>query len=458
MKPILIILLVFLSKWFYCDGQKAAFFIGIGNYKIMPPLDNCARDADSMKEALHRIGYDTFEIKNASNAEVRSALVQWFPLMAKYRDVVIYFSGHGFMLASNNEFMALNDFNPNNFKDVESRTIHKFYLMDMLSHLNSTPTSFPQNKIIIIDACRSFPERGDIKKILDKLSLDEPPLLQYKVWYSVQAGGTSFADGPHNTVATAALLSQLTDNPYLGQETFFNEVNGKLQNIPHNQIYFKEDGAPFDWSFSAPKPGHGFAPPIVPNTQICFNCEPNHFSEVRDMLGVDTKFLFKEGNLLQRDRVKLGLDTIETFVGDFENSTIEKKMDFEFQKFDISSKLIDPRRSFVVYEFSKEKLATLQIYLKYRDPELHSRLASALGVNLNRFPGFCYLSSISEAEAIGQDPKADAFPILFGRVVKYGYTILEIGPGPELFGDSQGISKFTGVFSVLRIPEWSDLR
>ena len=118
MKTSLLVSMILLTLSFICKGQRAAFFIGIGNYKILPPLDNCARDADSMKEALHRIGYDTFEIKNASNDEVRAALNQWFPLMSKYRDVVIYFSGHGFMLASNNEFMALDDFNPNTYKDV----------------------------------------------------------------------------------------------------------------------------------------------------------------------------------------------------------------------------------------------------------------------------------------------------------------------------------------------------
>jgi len=458
MKCLLLLSMVVLIPVFHADGQRAAFIIGIANYQHMDALPNCEHNADSIKEALHRIGYDTFEIKNASNAQVRTQLDAWLPLMQKYQDVVIYFSGHGFMMASTNEFMALNDFDKT-YNHVEDRTMHKFFLLQKLATLTTAPASFPENKIIIIDACRDFPDVKEIKRYIGQLTLVEPYLQQYKVWYSVLAGRETFADGPTNSYATTALLAQLRNNPYLEQQTFFNMVNGRIVDFKTNNIAFRDDGAPFDWAFSPPKKeGPGFVAPFVPNTQICFGCKPNHVGELLEMIGADQNSLLSQSPKDSVKQLKIGRDTLEAVAVPYSRSDVGVKMDFELKKFDISPSLVDTAKSFLVYEFSRQKLQACQVYLKYKDPSLHERLAKALGLDLDRFPGFCYLSSLPELEAGLSDTRIDSFPVLFGRVVKYGYTILEIGPAEELLEDSRGISKFTGVFTVLHTPAWTDYR
>ena len=218
MKVIFLVSTLWVAGSFSGYGQRAAFFIGIKDYKNMDTLPNCPRDADSMKEVLYTLGFDTYEIKNASNSEVRAAFDKWFPLMSKYRDVLIYFSGHGLMVASTNEFMALNDFNPKSYKQVENRTVHTYYLLKKFAELNVTRTSYPLNKLIIIDACREFPTKDKIIDAIkkDQLELRAPKyknLRNYAIYYTTEAGGVSFGDGPLNSVATKALLKQLDTRP-----------------------------------------------------------------------------------------------------------------------------------------------------------------------------------------------------------------------------------------------------
>jgi hypothetical protein len=438
MKIHLAICTLVLSGAIHSYGQRAAFLIGIGNYQHMGKLTNCSNDADSMKEVFYSFGYDTFEIKNASDEEVRAALDKWFPLMSKYHDVVIYFSGHGFMLASTNVFLALNDFDPKNYDKVEERTIHKFYLMQRLAILNTSPKAFPVNKMIIIDACREFPDIDIIKKEVKALTFKEPFLLQYAIYYTTQAGGVSLGDGVHNSVATAALLDQLPKRGYEDQNMFFNDVNGLLMEDPKNTIQFRPDGLPLTWSFVEPgtPPCKGCAPDVViPNTHICRNCEPNHISELKEFLGSDLNAM----RLLDNDlkRVDIATGSGECYSAELLRSPVRDRLFSFLNRFNVPIGLLDVNGSFLVYEFINNKLSTIQVYLKYQDRIFHNLLANALNVNLKDFPGIAFLAS------------SDAYAVVLGRLYQYGYSIVEIGPSSKLINDSWKLDKFSRVFSTL---------
>jgi len=126
--------------------MRKALVIGIDAYPTAP-LSGCINDATAMSELLKRNGDNSpnFDVKLApdvrSTAQLKCMIRELFE--GEGETALLYFSGHGALVANNDGYIAAPDYAPGN-EGISSR--------DILSLANE---SHFRNRVVILDCCHA---------------------------------------------------------------------------------------------------------------------------------------------------------------------------------------------------------------------------------------------------------------------------------------------------------------
>lgn len=417
-----------------------------------------------MGAMLHELGFDTFMLKNVSNIQARTTLDQWFKIMPQYNDVLFYFSGHGFMVVSNNVYMAPIEYDPTTYDNADDRALHTYYLLKKFIKLATSRASRPLHKLIIVDACRDFPSKKQMQNnLINKVDPNQPVsanLRQVGIWYSTAPGDESTGTGPGNSLGTQALLAALRKVPGESLETVIEYANGFLDADRYNEIQFHPGDGPVDWRFATlpvpiyvPYPYTPFSiGEVISNPNVCETCYADRLTDLFKIFGMDLDSLRNENRYSRFRRLRSFRDATVRYSSEFLTSSAGAYMRGFFDKFHIRETQYDPQQSFVVYEFTRKTLETVQVYLKYADRSLRHQMADAFHIDLHQFSGLTYFASGRGNEIAGSLPFADSNATLFGQLYEYGYTILEIGNPQRVFLDSYNLEKFRTILRQMDKP------
>ncbi len=135
---------------------RVALIIANSAYVQQNPLANPARDAEAVRAALTRAGFQASVSANRTNAQMRADLLA-FRRRADTADVaLVYFAGHGMRVGQTN-WLLPTDFDAGSIasdEDFEARAIsHR----TILRELGRAPT-----RIAVFDACRDNPYEATI--------------------------------------------------------------------------------------------------------------------------------------------------------------------------------------------------------------------------------------------------------------------------------------------------------
>lgn len=132
--------------------DKLAIVVGVDKY-FTNPLDNAVDDADSVSKSLRAIGYLVKTLRDPSAAEIVAFLQKEEDTLAKAKEVLFFFSGHGFNLNSENYLL------PSTTKEIDYYDQVK--VQDLSIPINSIINRFNSAKIpiqiLIFDVCRNNP-------------------------------------------------------------------------------------------------------------------------------------------------------------------------------------------------------------------------------------------------------------------------------------------------------------
>jgi WD40 repeat protein len=137
------------------ENKPNLYYIGIGLSKVKNPLNNLLYVDNDVKDFINVLKgktdrfahvYDTVLINNQVSKESIMGLKQWL-LQSKIEDrVIVYYSGHGYLLGNNDYYLGTYDI------DYKSPSLKGLGISQFNDLLDAIPAL---NKLAIINACRS---------------------------------------------------------------------------------------------------------------------------------------------------------------------------------------------------------------------------------------------------------------------------------------------------------------
>ena len=207
------------------DG-RVALVIGNSTYAHIGFLPNPGNDADDMKAALGRLGFEATVVKDAKLSTLTEALRN-FTRRSEGADVsLVFYAGHGIEMDGVNYLLPV-DARLERDTDVRYETVT---LGDVLA-----ATEGAALRLVVLDACRNNPLARSMRRTvptrtvsrgsfgnLDESRLGDETLVAYAA-----AAGTTADDGEtRNSPYTAALLSHLGQPLEIG--LFFRRVRAQV--------------------------------------------------------------------------------------------------------------------------------------------------------------------------------------------------------------------------------------
>ncbi len=201
------------------DGKRVALIIGNADYQGLIPLPNSLNDADDMAKKLQGLGFSKDNIllvKNASLAEMDSAIERFQAMLEPGGVSLFYYSGHGVQFQQSNYLVPIgNDIS--NTSDAAGRSL---LIDDLISKIQTKKQKF---NLIFLDACN---ETGLEDTGLARMS---SPLGTY-ISYAAQPGNLASAGYDRNSVFTQELLKSI-DNKGLTLSEIFQRTRTGVAHI-----------------------------------------------------------------------------------------------------------------------------------------------------------------------------------------------------------------------------------
>ncbi|MBS8226165.1 caspase family protein [Vannielia litorea] len=132
--------------------KRVALVIGNDRYETMRPLRNAANDADTVGEALEKLGFEVFYERDRDRRRMERALED-LEYDGEGADVaVVYFAGHGFEVGGDNRLLPVDG-------DGESlETLMETSLS--LGDIRARVARIAPVAVVLVDACRVDPFEG----------------------------------------------------------------------------------------------------------------------------------------------------------------------------------------------------------------------------------------------------------------------------------------------------------
>jgi len=233
---------------------RVALVIGNADYPSRA-LANPVNDVRAMAETLRHLGFKVRIRENASQRDMKRAIVDFGNELSSVRGVgLFYYAGHGLQL-NNENFLIPVDANIAKPADVPVETVA---LQEVLGQMKDAHTRL---NIVILDACRNDPFsrrfRGQAGLGLAVVAAPTGTIIAYAT-----APGEVAADGDgRNGLYTSELINAMA-LPYLTIEDVFKRVRSNVQKISNfEQVPWENTSLTGEFYFTGPRPP---APPPPP--------------------------------------------------------------------------------------------------------------------------------------------------------------------------------------------------
>ena len=130
---------------------RIALIIGNGKYMDFPKLANPDNDANSMANALSRLGFKVIKVNDGTKEQMASAITQMQDVLKGQNAVaMLYYAGHGLQHNWHNYMVATNS-KITKTEDIPKQTI------DVDRVLQAFKNAGTRMNIVVLDACRDNP-------------------------------------------------------------------------------------------------------------------------------------------------------------------------------------------------------------------------------------------------------------------------------------------------------------
>jgi peptidoglycan-associated lipoprotein len=204
--------------------NRVALVIGNANYERRP-LKNPRNDADDISAALRRSNFDVIDVRDATLAQMRSAVREFGDRLLRNDVGLVYYSGHGLEVKGKNYFLPIN-------ADIQRSDEVVDQSLDVSLILEKMATARKAVNILIIDACRV---NSDGKSFFDSKGLAAMDAPKGTIIAFATSPGQEASDGNgRNSPYTKALVKamQKPDRPI---EQLFKEVRRVVQEETNNK-------------------------------------------------------------------------------------------------------------------------------------------------------------------------------------------------------------------------------
>ena len=165
--------------------NKTALVIGNGNYSHFSRLPNPKGEAQSMKNALQRLGFEVILLLDGTEDQILDALAD-FEVKLQQRGglALFHYGGHGVQVDGNNYIIPVDADIPDE-RRVRSRAVE---VDEVIATMDVSGTS---TNIVILDACRDNPLPGGSRSGSRGLAVVGNPPPDSIIVYAADAGTTA---------------------------------------------------------------------------------------------------------------------------------------------------------------------------------------------------------------------------------------------------------------------------
>lgn len=203
------------------DDSRVALVIGNDNY-AKDPLKNAVNDARRVAETLIALNFRVVLKLNANLDDMNSATVEFARLLPDARAAVFFYAGHGLQRNQKNYLVPIGA-NITSDLEIKSKTFEASTVLDYMDE------SRVSNKILILDACRNNPFKGEF--VLSETGLASMRTSSGTVIaFAAKPGAVAFDAGANeeNGLYTKHLLREMV-KPNLQSILMFENVSRAVQ-------------------------------------------------------------------------------------------------------------------------------------------------------------------------------------------------------------------------------------
>jgi uncharacterized caspase-like protein len=136
--------------------NRVALVIGNGAYEKVPELPNPPRDAADIARALERLNFKVTQVRNATAADMRKAVVDFCRAAEGSDMAVVFYAGHGMEVGGENWLIPISA-ELRSDADIESEAVS-------LRSISVQVSKARQLGLVILDACRNNPFAAKMKR------------------------------------------------------------------------------------------------------------------------------------------------------------------------------------------------------------------------------------------------------------------------------------------------------
>jgi uncharacterized caspase-like protein len=186
------------------SGRRVALVIGNATYsnRSVRTLVNSKHDAEDLGSALEKLGFSVSRLFDASLKAMRGAVDQFASNLHEWDDVLFFYAGHGIQIEAENYLVPVDYVQAGGEKEAKSRCFPASEAQDGIKKSNA------RTNIIVLDACRNNPFRGEAPSATG-LALLDPGLGGY-IALAASPGQTADENpSERNGLFTKFLLQQI---------------------------------------------------------------------------------------------------------------------------------------------------------------------------------------------------------------------------------------------------------
>ena len=227
-------------------GSRFALVIGNGAYQATSPLNNPPNDANLMAETLADKGFEVTKLIDASQREMRKAMLE-FGRALRSGDAeagLFYYAGHGVQVKGENYLIPVN-------AQIEAEDEIELEGINVNDFLRVMDTSASDINIVILDACRNNPFARSFRSAARGLATVDAPKGTL-IAYSTAPGDVALDGEGQNSPYTTELarsISQLGNQPI---ESVFKTTRKRvLERTGDKQLPWETSSVVGDFYFNA---------------------------------------------------------------------------------------------------------------------------------------------------------------------------------------------------------------
>lgn len=208
---------------------REALLIGNGAYEATSPLQNPVNDARLMAQTLEAVGFTVTLLEDATQREMRSAILQFGRKLrsGKVEAGLFYYAGHGVQVRGENYLIPVNAM----IQSEDEIELEGVNVNDFLQVMESSTTDI---NIVILDACRNNPFARSFRSARRGLATVDAPKGTL-IAYSTAPGDVALDGEGLNSPYTTALAQSIATQGHLPVESVFKATRRSVLGATQDQ-------------------------------------------------------------------------------------------------------------------------------------------------------------------------------------------------------------------------------